>query len=129
MNAVTRKGGEGHFLDVQNIVMEDGIRKEGVPDERTYAFIIDNAPLFRFFATRLPDELGVPWDNADTNSEARGTIEIQYEMLRTGIKRIFEQQFDADTQSALTEAAESGNIALAERILEAHALLIGRTEE
>ncbi len=129
MNAVTRMGGEEHYMDVQSQVIQNEIEREGIPEERLYAFIIDNAPLFRFFATHLPEELGELWDNADTDENARAKLEERYKALRTQVKEIFEQRFDADTQSALTDAAEGGDIATAERILEAHLALAGRTEE
>ena len=129
MNAVTRGGGEEHFREVQNQVIGDEVQREGIPEERLYAFILDNAPLFRFFATHLPEELGPVWDTATTDEMARAKLEDRYSALRTQIKTIFEQRFDADTQSALTDASENGDIATAERILEAHFALLGRTEE
>ena len=129
MNAVTRGGGEEHFRDVQNQVMLDEVAREGIPEERLYAFILDNAPLFRYFATHLPEELGPAWDTATTDEDARAKLEERYSALRSQIKTIFEQRFDADTQSALTDASENGDVATAERILEAHLALAGRSEE
>lgn len=131
MNAVTRSGGEEHFMEVQREVMGDQIEKEGVAEENVYAFILSNAPLFRFFATHFPDddELGRSWDAADVDKIPRDKLGEQYAILRDKIKEIFEQQFDADTQTALTEAVENGDIGTAERILEAHLALAGRKEE
>lgn len=131
MNAVTRMGdaGEQHFKEVQSEVLNDESQKEGVPEEKTYAFIIDNAPLFRFFATHLPDELAHIYDTADMSAESLMALEKHYEQLRREIKEVFAQQFDADTQTALADAAENGNIATAERILEVHFALAKRTEE
>jgi hypothetical protein len=129
MNAVTRTGGEEHFMEVQNQVIGDELQKENITEENTYAFILDNAPIFRFFATHLPDELGGLWDAASTDERARIMLGEEYKNLRGALKNVFEQQFDADTQTALTDAAESGDIATAERILEAHIALAGRSEE
>ncbi len=129
MNAVTRTGGEEHYMDVQNQVLSGVITKEGVPEERLYAFIMDNGPLFRFFATHLPDELSEHWDVANTDEVSRAKLDAQYKDLRARVKQIFEQRLDADTQTALSDAAENGDIATAERILEAHIALMGRIEE
>ena len=123
------EAGEQHFKEVQNKVLCDESEKEGVPEEKTYAFIIDNAPLFRFFATHLPDELARIYDTADTSGESRAALEEHYEQLRGVIREVFAQQFDADTQTALTDAAENGDIATAERILEVHFALTKYTEE
>lgn len=131
MNAITKtgEGGEQHFKDVQNEVMSDEIKKEGVPEDKIYAFIIDNAPLFRFFVTHLPDELAQLYGAADTDEKSRTELEERYENLRAQVKQIFEQRFDADTQTALTDAVENGDITTAERILEANLNAAGRTEE
>jgi hypothetical protein len=131
MNAVTRMGeaGEQHFKGVQNEVLSDELKKEGVPEEKTYSFIIDHAPLFRFFATHLPDEMVQTYDTANKNEESRKALEEGYEQLCGEIKRVFAQHFDADTQTALADAAENGDIAVAERILEVHFTLAKRTEE
>lgn len=131
MNAVTRMGeaGEQHFKEVQHEVLSDASQKEGVPEEKTYAFIIDNAPLFRFFATHLPDELAQIYDTARISAQSRQALEECYEQLREEIRQVFAQQFDADTQTALVDAAENGDIATAERILEVHFALAQRTDE
>ncbi len=130
MNAVTRSPeGEDHFRNVQVQVLKGKMQKESIPADRMYAFIVSNAPLFRFFATHLPDELTNLWDTANTDEGSRIKLEEQYEHLRQQMQRVFEQYFDADTQTALTEAAENGDIATAERILETHSLMLGRTEE
>ncbi len=130
MNAVTRNSdSEAHFREVQVLVLEDEMLKDGVQKDHMYAFIMSNAPLFRFFATHLPEELKNIWDNANTDEASRIELESQYEELRRQMQLVFAQHFDAETQTALTEAAECGDITTAERILEAHFQLIGRTEE
>ncbi len=130
MNAVTREtGGEEHFMEIQQHVIEDEALREHIPDSQLLSFVLGHAPFFRYFATHLPDELASLWSAADTDEEARRKIEEQYDALRTELNRIFEQQFDQETQTALTDAAESGDYETFAKILEIHLARGMRTEE
>jgi oligoendopeptidase F len=125
-NAMESGGGQEHFMELQASVFDDEIHKEGVTD--VMGFITEHAPLFRFFATHLPDDLKESWDKADTNTHETQKLESQYERFYTEVRESL-SEMDPDVRTALTEAAEEGDIDTASRILEAHLSRTTRTEE
>ena len=109
---------EEHFLHVQSDVLDHTFQNESAGAD-PIRFIIEHAPLFRHFATHLPKDLEKSWGNAKKSGEAQKKIEERYGEFAREIENSIEVM-DPDARTALTEAAERGDILGASRILEAH---------
>jgi hypothetical protein len=118
MNA-PRERGQEDFAEVQNRVFSDQIEEKNVTD--VMAFIIENAPLFRFFAEHLPDDLRAAWENIQSTDESRKLLETHYGAFHDQIHDYIETvltQVDPETYTALTLAVEEQNIDQVSSILE-----------
>ena len=89
--------------------------KEGVSDVRS--FIIDNAHLFRYFATHLPDDLMDSWEHAKDNNEARDKLEAQYEIFQEQVTQYI-AQLDPEIQQGLADAINDSDVDTTSYILE-----------
>ncbi len=125
-NAIESGGSQEHYMDLQSTVFGHEIQKEGVTD--VMSFITEHAPLFRYFATHLPDDLKESWNKAGTSKKDVERLEAQYERFNAEIQASLEQ-LDPDVRTALTEAAETGDVDMATKILDAHLARSFRTEE
>ena len=125
-NAIESRGGQDHFMQVQASVFNGEIRKEGVTN--VMGFIVEHAPLFRYFATHLPDDLRESWEKAGTSIAEVSKLEAQYERFYAEIQASL-AQMDPDVRTALSDAAEQGDVDLATKILDAHLARSFRTEE
>lgn len=104
-----------HFLRVQRSVFKHMMMKEGISDVRK--FIIDNAHLFRYFATHLPDNLMDSWEHAEQNEDAHEKLEAQYEIFQ---KQVLEhiENLDPEIQQGLAEAINDSDVDTTAYILE-----------
>lgn len=124
MNAPQERG-QQDFTEVQNRVFSDQIEEKNITD--VMAFIIENAPLFRFFAEHLPDDLRTAWEGAQNNDESRKLLETHYGAFQDQIHNYIETvltHVDPDTYSALTLAVEEQDVdqvsAILEKCIELH---------
>lgn len=120
MNAPQERG-QDEFVDRQNIIIEGKMIKEGVQSQDLMAFILGNAPLFRFFAEHLPDELASDWANADHDPAARHRLEAAYDDFHARISPFIEEyvaQLDPDAMTELTEAIDDGRIDFVSNLIE-----------
>ena len=118
MNAPQERGSK-NFYDVQNLVLEDRIKEQGVTD--VMKFIIENAPLFRFFAEHLPEDLRVAWNSAETDTDARAKLEEHYGAFHSRITDYIETfiaTLDPDTFTALNDAVEEEDVDKVSAILD-----------
>jgi len=118
MNAPQERG-QQEFTEVQNRIFSNQIEEKNITD--VMAFIIENAPLFRFFAEHLPDHLRAAWENAQENDESRKLLETHYGAFQAEIHNYIETvltQLDPETYTALTHAVDEQNVDQVSVILE-----------
>ena len=125
-NAIESGGGQEHYMQVQSSVFEDEIENEGVTD--VVSFITLHAPLFRYFATHLPDDLKESWDKASINKNEARKLEAQYRRFHTDVRESL-SQLDPEALTALTIVAKEGDVDMASRILNEYLARKGRIEE
>lgn len=109
-----------NILTAQQRVFEDEIKEEHI--ENVFAFIVNNAPLFRYFAEHLPKNLYKVWDAASgelADEAAIKELEDHYEIFRNEIMSALES-LDQDAVTALNEYAEKGDVDGASKILETY---------
>lgn len=118
MNAPQERG-QQDFTEVQNRVFSDQIEEKNITD--VIAYIIENAPLFRFFAEHLPDHLRTAWEGVDNDNDSRKLLETHYGAFQDQIHNYIEtvlRQLDPETYTALTIAVDEQNIDQVSVILE-----------
>lgn len=104
-----------HFLEVQNGVFTDLIKRDGVHNKRK--FFAQNAYLFRHFAEHLPDDLKNSWDAANQDGASRLKLEEQYGLFYAKVNAYMGTQEPEVTQE-LIDAINDGDIELASYIFE-----------
>lgn len=130
-------------LKVQGEVFQDEIAKELEKDsdafvsdsvsaehtfsadetQKMFAFIVENAPIFRLFTENLTPEVRAIWDRyAKGDRAALSELESYYDLFRKELED-FIFRTDPDAMTALAQAIEEGNVELATTILEANAHL------
>ena len=127
MNAITENG-EEEFLERQAPLLEDMVEQNKIPNGRIISYIMEQAPFLRLFVANLPDDLKECWERAEKDEEARAEVEKRYEEFRNSIGTLIAGRFDPETETALMDAIETGNVKTANSILEAHITLSEETK-
>lgn len=108
------------FMEIQSTVFGDAVsseQKEGSID--VVSFIVENAPLFRYFAEHLPEELDADWGNALKDEHSLEKIEAAYAIFRTKVEEIL-STMDPELYNELIAAIERGGVDEASLIFETH---------
>ena len=90
--------------------------------ENIFSFIIANGALFRYFSQHLPKELTKVWDAASTEEENISAVKelgSHYETFREEIRATLEA-LDPEVMTALSDAAENGEVDTAYKILQTY---------
>lgn len=118
------------FMEMQSTVFGDEVtsseEKNGPINIMT--FIVENAPLFRYFAEHLPKELSEDWRNALKDKHSLEKIETEYANFRSAVEKTL-GDMDPELFTEFTSATERGDVDEASRILETHFLQQDREEE
>ncbi len=118
------------FLEMQSTVFGDEVtnneRKNGPTN--TMTFIVENAPLFRYFAEHLPNELSEDWKKALGDKHSLERIEAEYAKFRDAVEKTL-GDMDPELFDEFIAATERADVDEASRILETHFQQQNRTEE
>ena len=117
-------------LEIQASVFNDEVEKEQHEHGAVniVAFIVENAPLFRYFAEHLPDTLRESWEKALEDKQSMKAIETEYETFRRNVEEVL-SNMDPETMTELVDAAERGDVDEASRIIETYLHTRERTAE
>jgi hypothetical protein len=108
-----------HFLEVQHSVLENEQKKEKIPEEKMFSFVISNSALFRYFSNHLPKGFKKVWDAAASPTENKQALEKlteRYQEYRADIISTLES-LDQEMMSAFSDAVDEGDVDKAVEIL------------
>ncbi len=131
MNAPQERGNQ-EFMNVQNLVFENQIMKEGITSDQLVEFILSNAPFFRFFAEHLPDYLRKVWINAQNDAASQAQLVEAYDEFYVHIGtfvKTYISELDPEAMTELSNAVDNGNTTIVSNLIEQWVAMQKRTEE